>query len=85
MKRSARSLFFERVSVWLREMGGAKWMYAAGAAYALVMIAFFAWPKKSPSTEMLQPASMEFPKEDKVLNLQPVNGDEEAPSKPEEF
>ena len=85
MKRSARSLFMERVSVWLREMGTAKWIYGAGAAYALVMVGFFAWPKKAPATEMLQPASMEFPKEEKVIHLEPVQGEEDTPSKPQEF
>ena len=40
LRRSARSLFFERLTVWLREMGPAKWAYAVGGAYALLMLGF---------------------------------------------
>ena len=85
MKRSGRSLFVERVTVWLREMGSVKWFYGAGVAYALVMVGFFAWPKQTPTNELLQPASMEFPKEEKVLQLEPSRREEEEPSKPAEF
>jgi hypothetical protein len=45
LKRSARSLLAERVSVWLREMGVAKWAYGAGLAYAVLMLGFFMWPR----------------------------------------
>ena len=45
LKRSARSLFLERFSVWFKELGMAKWAYGAGVAYAALMIGFVAWPK----------------------------------------
>ena len=45
VKRSARSLFLERLSVWFRELGMAKWAYGAGVAYAALMIGFMAWPR----------------------------------------
>ena len=45
MNRSARSLFFERVTVWFRELGAVKYDYGAGLAYAALMLAFFAWPR----------------------------------------
>ena len=45
LKRSARSLFMERLSVWFKELGMAKWAYGAGVAYAALMIGFVAWPK----------------------------------------
>ena len=70
MKRSARSLLFERVGVWIREMGSAKWVYGAGVAYALVMVGFFVWPKDSNSTDGVAPVSWEVP-EKKVLHFEP--------------
>jgi hypothetical protein len=45
LKCSARSLFVERLSVWLREMGIAKWAYGAGLAYAALMVGFLMWPQ----------------------------------------
>ncbi len=45
LKRSARSLLMERLSVWFKELGMAKWAYGAGVAYATLMLAFVAWPK----------------------------------------
>lgn len=45
LKRSARSLLVERLSVWFKELGMAKWAYGAGVAYAALMLAFVAWPK----------------------------------------
>jgi hypothetical protein len=45
VKRSARSLFMERLSVWLKELGMAKWAYGAGVAYAALMVGFMAWPR----------------------------------------
>ena len=45
VKRSARSLFMERLSVWFKELGMAKWAYGAGVAYAALMVGFMAWPR----------------------------------------
>ena len=65
MKRSARSLFMERLSVWFREMGAAKWAYAAGGAYALLMLGFVFWPRPQgadgtlPGDRSLQGATQE--------------------------
>ena len=47
VKCSARSLFLERLSVWFKELGMARWAYGAGVAYAALMIGFVAWPKAS--------------------------------------
>jgi len=69
MKRSARSLLLERMGVWLREMGGSKWSYGAGAAYVLVIVGLFAWPRGSASKEGIEPVSLEVP-EQKVLNFE---------------
>lgn len=60
MRRSARSLFLERFTVWFREMGSARWAYAAGGAYALLMVLFFVWPKEAPKNENLAPASRQM-------------------------
>ncbi len=84
MKRSARSLLLERISVWFREMGSAKWIDGAGAAYALVMVGFFVWPKDSSPNDGVEPVSWEIP-EQKVLHFEPVKKDEEEPEKPAEF
>ncbi len=65
MKRSARSLFMERLSVWFREMGAAKWAYAVGGAYALLMVGFVLWPRPQaaegilPGDRSLQGATQE--------------------------
>ena len=45
MNHSARSLFWERMVVWFRELGAVKYAYGAGLAYAAIMLAFFAWPR----------------------------------------
>ena len=45
LKRSARSLLAERVSVWMRELGMAKWAYGAGLGYALLLVGFLVWPR----------------------------------------
>ena len=44
MQRSSLSLMFERCGTWLRELGGVRWAYAAGAAYAILMVGLFTWP-----------------------------------------
>ncbi len=87
MKRSARSLFLERLSVWFREMGSAKWAFAAGTAYALLMVLFFVWPKTPPADNVLEPASLEMKaNEEKVLQFDPgKKGEEKEPSKSAEF
>ena len=69
MKRSARSLLLERMGVWLREMGGPKWAYGAGAAYVLVIVGLFAWPRGNASKEGIEPVSLEVP-EQKVLHFE---------------
>jgi hypothetical protein len=69
MKRSARSLLLERMGVWLREMGGSKWAYGAGAAYVLVIVGLFAWPRGNASKEGIEPVSLEVP-EQKVLHFE---------------
>lgn len=83
MKRSARSLLVERVTVWLREMGTAKWACGAGIAYALLMIGFFVWPKETPADDGLDMVSWEVP-EHKVLHFEPPKTEEEEdePVKP---
>lgn len=71
MKRSARSLFMERFTVWFREMGTARWAYAAGAVYVVVMLLFVMWPKEQAKNEGLMPASqqMEIVPEEERLNI----------------
>ena len=56
LKRSARSLFAERLSVWFRELGMAKWAYGAGVAYAALMVGFMAWPRGGPDDKLASPA-----------------------------
>ena len=83
MKRSARSLFFERVTVWFRELGGSKWIYGAGLGYAMLMVAFLAWPKGGGEGEQVTPVSWEVP-EHKVIHFEPA-ADEAEPPKNAEF
>jgi hypothetical protein len=79
MRRSARSLFLERLSVWFREMGSARWALGAAVGYAALMVLLFAWPKGAPGNEGLAPASrqMEIPEEERV-NIPPFD-----PAQPE--
>ena len=79
--------------------GGFKWAYAAGGAYALLMVLFFAWPKSTPANgDGLEKASWEQPllkekmpkagsakKEENVLQFDSGNGEEKTPSQPTEF
>ena len=44
LQRSSLSLKIDRFGMWLREFGGVRWAYVAGAAYALLMVGLFAWP-----------------------------------------
>jgi hypothetical protein len=71
MKRSARSLFLERFTVWFRELGTARWACAAGGAYALLMVLFVVWPRETATSEGLAPASqqMEIVPEEERLDL----------------
>ena len=45
LKRSARSLLAERLSLWMRELGMAKWAYGAGLGYAVLLVGFLVWPR----------------------------------------
>lgn len=56
LKCSARSLFAERVTVWLREIGVAKWAYGAGLAYAALMVGFLVWPRESVDHQASSPS-----------------------------
>lgn len=47
MKRSSRSLFFERVSAYLSDMTKSRWLMAGGAAYAVLMLGFYMMPAKN--------------------------------------
>ena len=90
LKCSARSLFAERVSVWLREMGMAKWAYGAGLAYALLMVGFLLWPRDGgvehqANTPVLSGGSRTL---EQVEFLQPLNFDgsaEREAAEPKEF
>lgn len=44
MKRSSRSLFFERLSAYLSDMTKSRWLMAGGAAYAVLMLGFYMMP-----------------------------------------
>lgn len=86
MKRSARSLLMERVGVWLRETGGAKWIYCAGTAYALVIVGLLNWPEKTTGKEVIEPASFEFPKQEALpLEREPSGKKENEQLKAKEF
>ena len=56
VKRSARSLFMERLSVWFKELGMARWAYGAGVAYAALMVGFLAWPRGGGEDLTAKPA-----------------------------
>ncbi|NNC90508.1 MAG: hypothetical protein HKN82_18795 [Akkermansiaceae bacterium] len=79
MKTSARSLFVERLTVWFRELGMAKWAYGAGLAYAALMVGFVLWPKGSHEP-MAAPGATSLPGErtlEAVDFHKPASGDEE--------
>jgi len=44
LQRSAHSLLVERVGTYFSGIGRRGWIYAAGGAYAVVMLGMFAWP-----------------------------------------
>lgn len=44
MRRSSWEIFRERVSEWLKDLGGVRWAYAAGVAYASLLLGLFFWP-----------------------------------------
>lgn len=88
MKRSARSLFMERLSVWFREMGSAKWAYGAGLAYAVAMVGFFAWPKGESGHELHLPGdrALEGASHERIIDMTPGERKaEEEPSRTSEF
>jgi hypothetical protein len=62
MRTSSRRLFAERLAVWFRELGMAKWAYGAGLAYATLMVGFLMWPRGG-SEEIAQPGIMPLPGE----------------------
>jgi hypothetical protein len=78
LKRSARSLLLERLQVWFRELGMAKWAYGAGVAYAALMIAFVAWPRND------QPSSVTAPALPGNRNLEHVDLEKPAPKDEDE-
>jgi len=49
LERSSFSLMLDRVSLWLREVGNVRWAYAAGVAYALLLLGLFFWPHGDPT------------------------------------
>lgn len=55
MHRRSFGMFFERLSLWFSDLGGVKWAYAGGAAYAVLLAGLFFWPHEPMSPEM--PAS----------------------------
>ena len=82
LKKSSRSLFFERVGTTLRQVSSVRWVTAGGVAYAAIMAAIFFMPRKeiqhvSPNS---QPIIFE-PSE--VPVLQPVKPDEKTEPKVE--
>jgi len=44
MRRPGWELFRERVSEWLGDLGGVRWAYTAGVAYASLLLGLFFWP-----------------------------------------
>ena len=44
MRRSTWELFRGRVTEWLGDLGGVRWAYAAGVAYASLLLGLFFWP-----------------------------------------
>ncbi len=50
LQRSSRSLFFERVGTWFKDTSKWNFVMGGGAAYALVMLGFFFWPKPDTTT-----------------------------------
>jgi hypothetical protein len=84
LKRSARSLLLERLTVWFREMGSVRWVYAAGAAYVAVLALFVMWPKGGAAQEDLTPASrqMELIPEEDRLNIPPFEPGQQGGTEP---
>jgi len=88
LRRSARSLLLERVSVWLREMGPAKWAYAGGLAYVAVLVGFLLlWlPGEGDREGLMLPGrrALEGAAQERVLHFSAEGGEEEI-SEPTEF
>ena len=91
LQHSSRSLLMERVSTWLSGWrNGSKWIYAAGAAYAGLMLAYLAWPgQEAPSQIPSTPASTEIdlsvPAPMKEADFQKKNGQQNPAYQPSEF
>lgn len=87
MKRSARSLFWERLTTWVREMGAAKWAYGAGVGYAMLMVGLFMWRGGGADEELLLPGNrvLEGAGQEKVLHFGSEEREAVAPSVPTEF
>jgi hypothetical protein len=49
VNRGGLSRMFGRLNEWFGELGGVKWAYGAGLAYAAVMAAFFLVPRNAES------------------------------------
>jgi hypothetical protein len=61
MSRSARSLFMERIAVWFKELGAVKYAYGAGLAYAVLFLAFSAWPRGGGEQPTIGAGATELP------------------------
>ena len=87
MKTSARSLFMERLTVWFRELGMAKWAYGAGLAYAALMIGFVLWPRGGHEAPVVKPGTTELPGDRTLehVEFQKAAPDSEEESVLEEF
>jgi len=76
LQKSSVSLFFERVSTWLREMSSLKWVAGAGVAYAALMLGILLWPADTIPDPNRTPASFEGGKS--PLTPDPIIDDPEA-------
>lgn len=76
LQRSSRSLFFERIGTWFAETN--KWNLAmgGGAAYAVIMLGFFFWPKGGDLQPGLDTTPIEHVKE-QTPSAAPAQGGEQ--------
>lgn len=44
MRRRSLGMLWERLSSWMADLGGVKWAYAGGLAYAVLLAGLFFWP-----------------------------------------
>ena len=62
LQRSSMGMVWDRLSEWLRDMGGVRWAYAAGVSYAAVLLGLFFWPHGDErATLPSAPVSHELP------------------------